>query len=112
MMRIIGGIAVGLLLLGSSGCAYIGPSAEAKEWERYREYAPKFTDEEKQNMTVEEKLAIYNAHVVEREKLTCSYERVTGSHIKVARCFTANELHEQREAAREFLLSARRGESF
>ena len=62
MMRLIGGVVViAVMALGSSACSYVGPSAEAKHWERYKEYAPKFTDEEKRNMSLDEKLAIYNA---------------------------------------------------
>ena len=98
-----------LAALASSGCAYIGPSAEARHWERYREHAPKFTVEEKRNMTLDEKLAIYNAHVHPSEQLSCAEAKITGSHQKVVRCFTSAELDAQQEAAREFMLAARRG---
>ena len=110
MMRLIGGVVViALMALGSSACSYVGPSAEAKHWERYREYAPKFTDEEKRNMTLDEKLAIYNAHVHPSQRLTCAEGKITGSHQPTMRCFTESELEQQQEAAREFMLSARRG---
>ena len=98
-----------LAALASSGCAYIGPSAEARHWERYREHAPKFTAEEKRNMTLDEKLAIYNAHVHPSEQLSCTEAKITGSHQNVVRCFTSAELDAQQEAAREFMLAARRG---
>jgi hypothetical protein len=100
-----------LAALGTSACAYVGPSAEARHWERYKEYAPKFTDEEKRNMTLDEKLAIYNAHVAPSERLSCAEGNITGSHQKVIRCFTKAELESQQEAARDFMLAARRGSS-
>lgn len=100
-----------LMALASSGCAYIGPSAEAKHWERYKEHAPKFTAEEKRNMTLDEKLAIYNAHVHPSERLSCTEDKITGSHQRVVRCFTTAELDAQQEAARDFMLAARRGSS-
>ncbi len=112
MKKAVGGIIVVVLAaLGTSACAYVGPSAEAKHWERYKEYAPKFTDEEKRNMTLDEKLAIYNAHVAPSERLSCAEGNITGSHQKVVRCFTNAELESQQEAARDFMLAARRGSS-
>jgi len=101
-------IVLALLALGSSACAYIGPSAEARHWERYKEYAPKFTDEEKRNMTLDEKLAIYNANVHPSQRLTCEEGEITGSHQKVIRCFTDEERQAQQETARDFMLAARR----
>jgi hypothetical protein len=109
MLRAIGGMIVATLVaLGLSACAYVGPSAEAKHWERYQEYGPKFTDEEKQNMTVDEKLAIYNANVHPSMQLTCEESEVTGSHRVVYRCFTNTEREAQQETARDWMLAARR----
>ena len=113
MIRLIGGtVLITAFTLMASGCAYVGPSAEGRAWERYKEHAPRFTDEEKSNMTVEEKLAIYNAHVHPDQRLSCSMGEITGSHQPAWRCFTADELHAQNEAARDFMLSARRGTTF
>lgn len=110
MMKTIWGITVvALVVLASSGCAYVGPSAEARQWERYKEYAPKFTEGEKRNMSWDEKLAIYNAHVEPSQRLTCFEGRITGSHRIVVRCFTEDERDEAQEAARDFMLAARRG---
>jgi hypothetical protein len=112
MMRGVGGLFVAAAVaIVSSGCAYVGPSAEAKHWERYKEYAPKFTDEEKRNMTLEEKLAIYNANVHPSQRLTCEQGEITGSHQKVVRCFTEDERQAQEDTARDFMLAARRGAS-
>jgi hypothetical protein len=61
---------------------------------------------------VEEKLAIYNAHVHPDQRLSCTMGEITGSHQPVWRCFTESEIDAQNEAAREFMLSARRGSAF
>ena len=92
-----------------SGCAYVKPSADARAMDHYEEYAPKFTDEEKSNMSVDEKLAIYNAHIAIKHQLVCRRETLTGSHFKVHRCFTREELNAQQEAAEAFMRQARRG---
>jgi len=101
-------LAIGLV---TSGCAYIGPTNDAKQMDRYEEYAPKFTDEEKTNMSVDEKLAIYNANIALNHQLVCRRETITGSHFKAHRCFTREELSTQQEAAEHFMRSARRGSS-
>ena len=86
-----------------SGCAQFGPSAETQAIMRYDEIAPKFTQEEKDALTWEEKLAIYNTLMEPGYRLVCRRERVTGSKRFVARCFSENELEENREAAQEWL---------
>jgi hypothetical protein len=93
----------------TTGCAYVGPSADAKAMARYEEFAPKFTDEEKANMSADEKLAIYNANIALNQTLVCRRERITGSHFRVHRCFTREELDAQQEAAEAFMRAARRG---
>ena len=108
-MKMIGGIgACAVLALLVSGCSYVGPSPEARKQARYNEYAPKFTEEQKRNMTLDEKLAIYNAHVAPEDQLVCRIEPVTGSHHKGPRCFTRVEMEEMRTAAEEFMRAARR----
>lgn len=93
------------LLLSSlvSGCAHIGPSAETQAFIRYDEIAPKFTQEEKNALTWEEKLAIYNTLIEPGHRLICQRERQTGSKRIVARCFSETEVEENREAAQDFL---------
>lgn len=111
-MKCSGGI---LLLLAAglvmSGCAYVGPTNDAKQMERYAEYAPKFTDDEKTNMSVDEKLAIYNANIALDHQLVCRQEKITGSHFRRHRCFTRDELTAQQEAAFNFMRASRRGSS-
>ena len=107
-------VSVALMTLAAAsvlmtGCAYVGPSADAKAMKRYDDYAPKFTDEEKANMSADEKLAIYNANIALNHQLVCRRETITGSHFKVHRCFTREELDAQQEAAEAFMRAARRG---
>ena len=112
-MRLVGGALVCVVVaLSVSGCAYVGPSKEARQTARYEEYGPKFTQEEKANMSLEEKLAIYNANVAIEQQLTCKAGEVTGSHFRVFRCFTQEELVAQQNAAAEFMRAAKRGSTF
>ena len=112
-MRLIGGALICVAAaMTVSGCAYVGPSKEARQSSRYEEYGPKFTEEEKSNMSLEEKLAIYNANVAIEQQLSCKTGEVTGSHFLVFRCFTNDELMAQQNAAEEFMRAARRGSNF
>lgn len=97
--------AVAGLLLSSivAGCAHIGPSAATEAFMRYDEIAPKFTQDEKDSLNWEEKLAIYNTLIEPGHRLICQRERRTGSKQIVARCFSEIEVREHREAAQEFL---------
>jgi len=93
------------LLLSSlvAGCAHVGPSAATEAFYRYDEIAPKFTQAEKDALSWEEKLAIYNTLIEPGHRLICQRERPTGSKHIVARCFSELEVEENREAAQEFL---------
>jgi len=112
-MRLVGGALICVVAaLTVSGCAYVGPSKEARQTARYEEYGPKFTQEEKSNMSLEEKLAVYNANVALEQQLSCKAGEITGSHFRVFRCFTNDELMAQQNAAEEFMRSVRRGSAF
>ena len=112
-MKLVGGVLIGVIAaVVVSGCAYVGPSKEARQSARYEEYGPKFTREEKANMSLDEKLAIYNANVAIAQRLSCKTGEITGSHFRVFRCFTNDELMAQQNAAEEFMRAAKRGSSF
>ena len=112
-MKLVGGVLICVVaVLTVSGCVYVGPSKEARQTARYEEYGPKFTEEEKTNMSLEEKLAIYNANVAIEQQLSCKTGEITGSHFRVFRCFTSDELMTQQNAAEEFMRAARRGSNF
>jgi cytochrome c biogenesis protein ResB len=112
-MKLVGGVLIGIVAaVAVSGCVYVGPSKEARQTARYEEYGPKFTAEEKTNMSLDEKLAIYNANVAIEQQLRCRTGEITGSHFRVFRCFTNDELIAQQNAAEEFMRGVRRGGAF
>lgn len=96
-----------IILISAAGCAHVKPSTDAVAKERYETYGPKFTDEQKESMSVEEKLAIYNNEVREKDRLVCRAEQVTGSHIRKTRCFTREEIITANQAARLALTKAK-----
>lgn len=55
-------------------------------------------------MTLEEKVELYNAGVEnEMDKLVCRKERPLGSHFPRTRCYTKQEIEEMRRAAQDQL---------
>ena len=64
---------------------------------------PTFTEAEKETMSDEEKIAIYNAQVRERDQIVCRREVMTGSHRKRTVCFTRAEKELAEDAARRSL---------
>lgn len=90
-----------------AGCEYVKPTPDADAKERYETYGPKFTEEEKAQMSAEEKVALYNAEVREKDRIVCRREKVLGSHFYKERCFTQEELDKAEEAAHELMHDAR-----
>ncbi len=64
---------------------------------------PTFTDSEKESMSEEEKIAIYNAQVREKDQVVCRRQVTTGSHRKRTVCFTRAEKEKAEESARRSL---------
>jgi predicted component of type VI protein secretion system len=63
---------------------------------------PTFTQEEKDAMSTEEKVALYNAEVREQDQLVCRRERIVGSRLTKTRCLSQAEwqaLHENSQEA-------------
>jgi hypothetical protein len=69
---------------------------------------PKYTAEEKAAMTEEEKLAIYNENVRDKDQVTCSAQRSTGSHMTRRVCKSAAQRAAEQEAAEDSLRNSRR----
>ncbi|HUO83411.1 MAG TPA: hypothetical protein VM616_11210 [Gammaproteobacteria bacterium] len=69
---------------------------------------PKYTAEEKAAMTEEEKLAIYNENVRDKDRVTCTAQRSTGSHMTRRVCKSAEQRRVEREAAEDSLRNSRR----
>lgn len=68
---------------------------------------PKFTEAQKDAMADEEKLAIYNSLVREKDQLHCKRVQRVGSRIKDLVCKTEAEVSLQRVSAREALRQSR-----
>ncbi|MEM6640024.1 MAG: hypothetical protein AAF610_08980 [Pseudomonadota bacterium] len=60
----------------------------------------KIVFESKPKLTFEQKLARYNENKTYGEQVTCSIERITGSHRKEVVCMTNADREEYRDAAR------------
>ena len=65
--------------------------------------APMFTQEEKDQMTSEEKVAIYNTQEEEKNQIICRRTQITGSHRKRTVCRTIAQIEEEQENARRSL---------
>ncbi len=65
--------------------------------------APTFTQEEKDQMTAEEKVAIYNTQEEEKNQIICRRTQITGSHRKRTVCRTIVQIEEDQANARRSL---------
>ena len=90
-------------LTAVAGCQHVKPHPDTQAQQRYETYGPKFTEEEKAQMSDEEKVALYNAEVREEDRLVCRREKILGSHFYTTRCFTQKELAEAQAAAQEMM---------
>ncbi|MGB5209340.1 MAG: hypothetical protein WBN31_02270 [Gammaproteobacteria bacterium] len=104
MKMLVSGLTIGLVIL-LNGCA-APTSTKTKDLE----VAPQFTEEEKEAMSQEEKVAVYNESMSsEKEKLVCRREKPTGSRMYRTKCYTRAEIEEQRNDAQEALHGAGAG---
>lgn len=90
----IAGCALALVV----GCSSMPTSQTTKDLD----VAPQYTQEEKDAMTEEEKVALYNESMsVDKNELVCRREHVVGSHFKKTVCKTREEIAAERESAQE-----------
>lgn len=59
-----------------------------------------FTAEEKEQMSKEEKVAIYNSQEEERNQIICRRVQITGSHRKRTVCRTIEQIQREQDDAR------------
>ncbi len=86
------------------GCSSMPVSQTTKDLDS----APQFSQEEKDAMTEEEKLAVYNESMTqEKNNLVCRRERPTGSHFKTTVCKTQEEIEQERRSAQDALMLGR-----
>ena len=98
---------VAILLTGLVGCSSMPKSQTTKDLET----APQYTQEEKDAMTEEEKVALYNESMsTQKQKVVCRREKPLGSHISKTVCRTQDEIELDRELAKESLRNSGRGE--
>lgn len=64
---------------------------------------PTFAKSEKDAMTLDEKLAIYNANKTEQHKVICVGEKITGSRLRRTVCTTQAERDANRRAQQDEL---------
>lgn len=100
------------IAIAATGCSHLGPSRDAQTQSRYEAYGPKFSEEEIQSMSIDQRLAIYNYNVPLEQQLVCRSERPVGTHFKMTRCWTRAEFELQQQAAEAFMRASRRGSSF
>ncbi len=92
-----------LTVIAITGCA-MPTSQSSKDLEE----APRFTEEEKDAMTTEEKVAVYNESMSEeKDKLVCRREKRVGSHFPRTVCFTREEIEADRQSAQDAVWRAK-----
>lgn len=92
--------AVTLVAVSLTGCA--------TQTSRDLELGPTFTNEQKELMTDEEQLAIYNAQVQDEDKLECEMVKLAGSRRPQKVCQTEKEREWNRESGQAALRDSRR----
>ena len=101
MRRIL--ILTGLIvaMMGLSACSSMPKSQTSKDLDT----APQYTQEEKDAMTEEERVALYNETMSqEKNKVVCRREKPLGSHMTKTVCRTQSEMERDREEARDALI--------
>ena len=88
-----------LLVLALSACSSLPESQETSDAGQ----GPEFTQAQKDAMTTQDKVALYNAAVEEPDEIVCRRERTVGSRMNKTRCFSRSEQAANNEESREAL---------
>lgn len=92
------------ILSVTAGCSSMPTSQTTQDLQT----APQFTEEEKEAMSTDEKVAVYNESMSqERDELVCRREHVVGSHFKKTVCKTRAEMEAERRSAQDALGQAK-----
>lgn len=92
------------ILAVTAGCSSMPTSQTTQDLQT----APQFTEEEKEAMTTEEKVAVYNESMSQdKDELVCRREQVTGSHFKKTVCRTRAQLEAERRSGQDALGQAK-----
>lgn len=102
-------ISTGLIIavMGLGACSSMPKSTTSKDLDTAQQY----TQEEKDAMTEEERVALYNESMSQKKnKVVCRREKPLGSHMTKTVCRTQAEIEIDREMAKESLIQSGRGE--
>lgn len=93
-----------LALVGLAACSSMPKSQTTKDLAN----APQYTQEEKDAMTEEQKIALYNESMSqEKSKVVCRREKPIGSHMTKTVCRTRAEIEQDQENSQESLRNTR-----
>ena len=98
---------VALAAIAITGCA--SGAGNAPGAVRTAQISPTFTQEEKDQMTDEEKVAIYNSQEEEKNQIICRRVQITGSHRKRTVCRTIEQIQLEQDEARRSMQSLQIG---
>ena len=98
---------VALAAVAITGCA--SGAANAPGAVKTAQVTPTFTQEEKDQMTDEEKMAIYNTQEEEKNQIICRRTQITGSHRKRTVCRTIEQIQLEQDEARRSMQSLQLG---
>ena len=87
-----------LAAVAITGCA--SGAANVPGAVKTAQVAPTFTQQEKDQMTDEEKVAIYNTQEEEKDQIICRRTQITGSHRKRTVCRSLAQIRLEQEEAR------------
>ena len=97
-------MALAAILVGLTACSSGMPVSQTT---KDLQEAPQFSQQEKDSMSTEEKLAVYNESMTDdANKLVCRREKTVGSHMVRTRCKTRREIEQDRWHAQETLRDA------
>ena len=99
-IHLLAAVAIGLFL---AGCSSVGPTTARQN----EELGPTFTEAEKEEMTTEQKVAVYNEQQEEKDQLVCRRERPVGSRMIKTVCYTRAEIEEMSRTAQDEMKPAK-----
>jgi hypothetical protein len=92
------------LTVAFAACSSMPTSSATKDLE----VAPTYSEEQKDAMTEEEKVAAYNDSMSkERDEIVCRRVQVTGSHFKQTVCRTRAEMEQESRDAQEAIMRSK-----
>ena len=94
-----------LMVIGISACSSM-PESQATVDARN---GPQFTQDEKDAMDTDDKVALYNNEVREEDQIVCRRERTVGSRMNTTRCFSRSERQASQEESQEALRRMQNG---